>query len=111
MFLIVERLPLTVPAAVLLGVPAEGLSIEGAWRVSALSIAVLFPEDLISRYFRRRLNFLRNLLVLFCAPCIVKYNCLSSVTNRDTEGYKSIYRRGFIYRYRFRTVERGSVRA
>jgi hypothetical protein len=77
MFLIVERLPLTVPAAVLLGVPAEGVSIKGTRTVSALSIAVSFLKDLISRYFRRRLNFLRNLLVLLCAPCIAKDNFLS----------------------------------
>ena len=78
MFLIVERFPSTVPAAVFRGVSlrgasAGGVSVEGALRVSAHS----FPEDLISRYFRRRLNFWRNLLVLLCAPCIAKYNCLS----------------------------------
>lgn len=58
------------------GVLARAISVEGISRVSVLSIAVSLPEDFISRYIRRYLNFLRNLLILLCAPYIAKYNRL-----------------------------------
>ena len=58
------------------GVLARAVSVEGASRVSVLSVAVSLPEDFMSRCVRRYLNFLRDLLVLLCAPCIAKYDRL-----------------------------------
>jgi hypothetical protein len=57
-------------------VRAGGVSVEGTSRVSALSVAVSLPEDFMSRCLRRYLNFLRDLLVPLCAPCIAKYDRL-----------------------------------
>jgi hypothetical protein len=58
------------------GVPARVVSVEGALRVSALAVAVSLPEDFMSRFLRRYLNFLRDLLIPLYAPCIAKYDRL-----------------------------------
>lgn len=58
------------------GVPARAVLVEGVSRVLVLFVAVSLPEDFISRCVRRYLNFLRDLLVLLCAPCIAKYDRL-----------------------------------
>ena len=58
------------------GMPVGGVSVEGASRVSALSVAVSLPEDFMSRCLRRYLDFLRDLLVPLFAPCIAKYDRL-----------------------------------
>jgi hypothetical protein len=69
----VEDVSVAVPAG---GVPVGGVLVEGASRVSVLSVAVSLPEDFMSRCLRRYLNFLRDLLVPLCAPCIAKYDRL-----------------------------------